>query len=84
MFVTLIVWDIGTTKMKERTKTSNLIVGNFSLTFVNLSLVWILYFHVWLQNGGKLLVWSEYYNQFGIYQPSHVSMYPRTTTSQLK
>ena len=84
MFVTLIVWDIGTTKMKERTKTSNLIVDNFSLTFVNLSLVWILYFHVWLQNGGELLVWSEYYNQFGIYQPSHVSMYHRTTASQLK
>ena len=30
--------------------------------------------HVWLQNKGKFLVWSEYYNQFGIYQPSRVSV----------
>ena len=37
-FVTLIVWDIGMKKMKERTKTSKLIVDHFSLTFVNLSL----------------------------------------------
>ena len=34
----------------------------------------MLYFHVWLQNKGKFLVWSEYYNQFGIYQASHVSL----------
>ena len=34
----------------------------------------MLYFHVWLQNKRKFLVWSEYYNQFGIYQPSHVSL----------
>ena len=38
MFMTLIAWDIGTKKMKDRTKTSNLIVDDFSLTFVNLSL----------------------------------------------
>ena len=31
-------------------------------------------FHVWLQNKGKFLVWSEYYNQFGIYQPSRISL----------
>ena len=30
--------DIGTRKMKEKTKTSNLIVDHFSLNFVNLSL----------------------------------------------
>ena len=24
---------------------------------------------------GKLLVWSEYYNQFGIYKCSHVSLF---------
>ena len=41
-----IVWDIRTKKMKERTKTSNLIVDHVSLTFVNLSLAWMLYFHV--------------------------------------
>ena len=34
----------------------------------------MLYFHVWLQNKGKFLVWSEYYNQFGIYQPSCESL----------
>ena len=73
-FMTLIVWDIGTKKIKERTKTSNLIVDHFSLTFVNLSQAWMLYFFVWLQNKGKFLVWSEYYNQFGIYQPSRVSL----------
>ena len=27
----------------------------------------MLYFNVWLQNKGKFLVCSEYYNQFGIY-----------------
>ena len=27
----------------------------------------MLYFNVWLQNKGKFLVYSEYYNQFGIY-----------------
>ena len=48
-------------------------VDGYSLTFAaNLSLVSMLYFHVWFQNKGKL-IWSEYYNQFGIYQPSHVS-----------
>ena len=73
-FMALIVWDIGTKKMKERTKTSNLIVDHFSLTFVNLSQAWMLYFFVWLQNKGKFLVWSEYYNQFGIYRPSFVSL----------
>ena len=34
----------------------------------------MLYFHVWLQNKGKFLVWSEHYNQFGMYQLSHVSL----------
>ena len=29
LFMTLIVWDIGTKKMKERTKTSNLIADHF-------------------------------------------------------
>ena len=70
----LIAWDIGTKKMKEKTKISNLIVNNFSFTFVNLSSAWMLCFCVWLQNKGKSLVWSEYYNQFGIYQPSRVSL----------
>ena len=37
------------------------------LTFVNLLLTWMLYFHVWLQNKGKFIVSSEYYNQFDIY-----------------
>ena len=41
--------------MKER-KTSNLIADHSSLTFVNLLLAWMLYFHVWLQNKGKFLV----------------------------
>ena len=34
-FVTLVVWDIGMKKIKEKTKTSNLIVDHFSLNFVN-------------------------------------------------
>ena len=38
MFMTLIAWDIGRKKMKDRTKTPNLIVDNFPLTFANLSL----------------------------------------------
>ena len=74
LFMTLIVWDIGTKKMQEITKTSNLIVDHFSLTIVNLSLGWILCFHVWHQNEGKFLVWCEYYNHFSIYQPSCVSL----------
>ena len=41
MFMTLIVWDTGTKKIKDRTKKPNLIVNDFSLTFVNLSLAWI-------------------------------------------
>ena len=73
LFMTL-VWDIRTKKMKERTKRSNLIVDHFSSAFVNLSLAWMFYFHVWLQNKGKFLVWSEYYNRFGIYQPYRVSL----------
>ena len=60
-------------KMKERTKASNLIVDHFSLTFINSSLVWMLYIHVWLRNKGKFLVWSEYYNQFGINLPQYFS-----------
>ena len=36
--MTIIVWNIGTNKMKERSKTSNLIADHFSLTFINLSL----------------------------------------------
>ena len=31
-------------------------------------------FHVWHPNKRKFSVWSEYYNQFGIYQPSCVSL----------
>ena len=34
----------------------------------------MLYFDIQLQNEGKFLVWSEYYNQFGIYQPSYASL----------
>ena len=71
--MTLIVWDIGAKKIWERTKTSNLIVDHFSSTFVNLLLDWMLYFHVRLQNKGKFIVSSEYYNHFGIYQPSRLS-----------
>ena len=61
-------------EIKEKIRTSNLRVDHFSLTFVNLLLAWMLYFHAWHQNKGKFLVWSEYYDQFGIYQPSGVSL----------
>ena len=37
--MTLIVWDTGKRKIKERTKTSNIIVDYFPLNFVNLNLV---------------------------------------------
>ena len=49
-------------------KTTSWIVDHFSLTFVNLFLTWMLYFHVWLQYNGKVLVCREQYNQFGICQ----------------
>ena len=48
-----IVWDIGMKKVKERSKTSNWMVDHFSLTFVNLSLAWMFYLLVWLQNKGE-------------------------------
>ena len=52
---------------KWNNKNINLIVDHFYLKpFVSLSLAWILYFHVWLQNKGKFSVWSQYYNHFGI------------------
>ena len=52
---------------KWKNKNINLIVDHFYLKpFVSLSLAWILYFHVWLQNKGKFSVWSQYYNHFGI------------------
>ena len=52
----------------------------FCLTFVNLLLAWMLYFHVWLLNKGMFLVSSEYYTQFGIYQTSRVSSNRRKAT----
>ena len=61
-------------KENERTKTSNLIIDHISLTFVNLLLAWMSYFHVRHQNKQKFLVWSVFFDQFGIYQPSHVSL----------
>ena len=36
LIMTLIVWDIGTKKIRERTKTSYLIVDHSFLNFVNL------------------------------------------------
>ena len=73
MFMTLIVWDMATKKMKERTNASNLIVDHFSFTFVKLSLAGMLHFYQWLQIKRKFLVRSEYYDEFGIYQPFRVS-----------
>ena len=70
----LFIWYVETKKIKERTKTPSLVVDSFSLTLVNLLLAWMLYFHVWNYNKGKFFVSSEYYNLFGIYQPSRVSL----------
>ena len=42
MFKALIDWDIGTKKIKERTKASNLVADYFSLTFSNLSVAGML------------------------------------------
>ena len=50
LFITLVVWNIGMKKMKERSKTSNWTVSHFFSTFVNPLLAWMLYFYVWLQN----------------------------------
>ena len=44
--MTLIVWNIGMKKMKQRAKASNWIIDHFSLIFVILSFAWMLYFHV--------------------------------------
>ena len=51
------------------------------LTFINLLFAWMLHFPVWVQNKGK--VWSEYYNQVGIYQKS-VCIPLGTMAKQLK
>ena len=42
-------------KWKERSEISKLIVYHFSLIVVKISLAWILYFHVWLQNKEKIV-----------------------------
>ena len=60
-------------KWKKELKISNLTVDHFSLTIANLSLAWMLCFHIWLQNKGKFWVSHEYYNHFWIYQPSRLS-----------
>ena len=44
--MTLIVWDIGMKKIKQRAKVSNWITDHFSLIFFILLFVWMLYFHV--------------------------------------
>ena len=81
--ITLIVRDIGMKKMKERSETSNWIVDHFSLIFVNLSLAYLLYFHVWLQNKEKTLyLESIYTNQFGIYQKFECNLL-RTAAKQV-
>ena len=50
LLITLVVWNIGMKKMKERSKTSNWTVNHFFSTFVNPLLAWMLNFYVWLQN----------------------------------
>ena len=47
----------------KKNKRSNWIANHF-LTSANFSQAWMLYFHAWVQNKGK--VWSKYKNQFGI------------------
>ena len=59
-------------KMKEKTKTSNRIGDSFALPFFNLSLAWILLFHVWLQNKEGILSLEWIVNNFGMYQRSRV------------
>ena len=68
-------------RKRKNKNIKNLIVDHFYLTFVKLSLTLILYFHVWIQNEGKFVVWGKYFNQFGIYQPF---IYLRTMVMQLK
>ena len=60
--MTFIVWDIGTRKMIERTKASNLIVDYFSLTFVNLFISLNVALPCMMSEYQKFLVPSEYYN----------------------
>ena len=50
LLITLVVWNIGMKKMKERSKTSNWTVNHFFSTFVNPLLAWMLNFYVWLQS----------------------------------
>ena len=63
----------GILEQRKWKKNKNIKFNSWSFLF-NLLWAWLLYFHAWLQNKGKFLVWSEYYNHFGIYQPSHVSL----------
>ena len=71
MFMTLIVWDIGAQKLKERTKTSNLIVDHFSLTFYQLECCTSMYDFRIRENsqfGVKTIISVSYIN---------LPMYPR-------
>ena len=71
----LFIWYIRTKKIKERAKTPILVVDCFSLTLANLLLAWMLYILPCMTlEYCKFFIWSEYYNQFGIYQPSLVSL----------
>ena len=59
---------------KMRKQKHHWIDDHFPLTSANISYTWMLYIHVWFQNKGKILIWWEYYNQWGIYQRSRVSL----------
>ena len=72
----LCLWHLlsGTWQQRKwKREQTHQIVDHFSFTFVDLSLAWMLHFYQWLQIKRKFLVRSEYYDEFGIYQPSRVS-----------
>ena len=58
LFMILIVWDIRTKKMKERTKTSSLITDHFTLTFVNLFITFFTGFELMYHDSGNLIHFS--------------------------
>ena len=70
--MTRTVWSNEMKKRKKKAIKFN--SWSFFPNFVNLFLAWMLYFHVWVQNMGKCLVWFEYYNEFYIYHTSCVSL----------
>ena len=57
---------------KWRNKNIKLNCWSVFLNLFHFSLTWMLYFHVWLQTKGKILIWRECYHQFSGNPHSHI------------